>query len=185
MSKTKLWTASWSIFWIFFLPAAVPLLAQEHPRPLASAPQTSARQLSENLARGQNILILDVRSPKEYAAGHIPGSRNIPLEELIKGIQKMKLAKDTAIVTVCDHGGRSSRAVKELQKLGYQVTSFCTLDSWKKEHYRIETGDGKPGSKVYKFICRHYCLADIQTKDLDATCTCACGKPYRECMRGS
>jgi rhodanese-related sulfurtransferase len=159
---------------------------QEHPATLAGAPETSAQKLQEELSKGAKILIIDVRSPKEYAAGHIPGAQNIPLEALDKRISELKVPKDTTVVTVCDHGGRSSRAVVELQKLGYKTSSFCRLESWKKAGYKIETEQGKPSSssQIYKFTCHHYCLSDKQTSDLEQRCECACGKPYRECMKG-
>ena len=64
---------------------------------------------------------------------------NIPLDDLARKLEEMKVTKDTTLVTMCEHGGRSSRAALELQKLGYPTASFCTLDSWKKCGYKIET----------------------------------------------
>jgi rhodanese-related sulfurtransferase len=130
--------------------------------------------------------VIDVRSPQEFAAGHIPGAVNIPFDELARKLEGMKVTKDTTLVTMCEHGGRSSRAVLELQKLGYPTASYCTLESWRKCGYKIETGDAKPhaAAKVYKFICHHYCNADKETTDLDEICDCACDRPYRECMKG-
>jgi len=160
--------------------------AQEHPAALPDVPQTSAKQLAEQRNASKKVLVIDVRSPKEYAQGHIPGARNIPAEELAKKLGEMKLSKETTVVTVCDHGGRSSRAALELQKLGYKTSSFCTLDSWKKEGYQLDEGEEKrePQSKVYKFICHHYCNADKQVRDLEEHCECACNRAYRECMEG-
>jgi rhodanese-related sulfurtransferase len=159
-------------------------IAQEHPAPVANAPETAANKLREQLDKGEKILVIDVRNAKEYERGHIPGAINVPLEDLRARISDLKPSKDTTIVTVCEHGGRSSRAVLELQKLGYRATSFCKLDAWKKEGYKTETGNGKKISQVYKFICRHYCNADKQVRDLDEHCECACNQPYRECMNG-
>ena len=120
---------------------------QEHPAPSADVPQTAARKLQEALGNGQKILIIDVRSPMDYAAGHVPGAVNISFADFAKKFAELRVPKDTMIVTVCEHGGRSSRAALELQKLGYKTSSFCTLDSWRKEEYKLETGAGKPRTR--------------------------------------
>jgi rhodanese-related sulfurtransferase len=117
---------------------------QQHAPVEKTAKETSAEQLQEALGKDTKILVIDVRSPQEFAAGHISSAVNIPLDEMSRKLEAMKVSKDTTIVTMCEHGGRSSRAAVELQKLGYHTASFCTLDSWKKCGYKIETGDAKP-----------------------------------------
>jgi rhodanese-related sulfurtransferase len=133
--------------------------AQQHATVEKAAKQTSAEQLQQALGKDAKILVIDVRSPQEFAAGHIPGAVNIPLGELARKLDEMKVAKDTTLVTMCEHGGRSSRAALELQKLGYPTASFCTLESWRKCGYKIESGDAKPraAANAYKFICQHCC----------------------------
>ena len=158
--------------------------AQQHAPVDKSARQTTAEDLQQALGKSTKILVIDVRGPQEFAAGHIPGAVNIPIDELAKKLAEMKVGKDTTLVTMCEHGGRSSRAAVELQKLGYPTASFCTLESWRKCGYKIETGNAQPraAAKVYKFICQHYCNADKETDNLDKVCECACDRPYRECM---
>jgi rhodanese-related sulfurtransferase len=156
-------------------------VAQQHAAVDASARQISAEQLQKTL--GKNSMVIDVRSPQEFARGHIPGAVNIPLDELAGKLEEMKISKNITLVTTCEHGGRSSRAAVQLQKLGYRTASFCTLDSWKKCGYKIETSDAKSRATLYKFICRHYCNADKETTDLDEICECACDQPYRECRQ--
>lgn len=119
------------------------LQALQHAPVAAGARETTANELQQDLQKGGKRLVIDVRSPKEYAQGHVPGAINVPFEGFQKKIEEMKVPKDTTIVTVCDHGGRSSRAAVELQKLGYKTSSFCRLDSWKKEGYKLERGRGK------------------------------------------
>jgi rhodanese-related sulfurtransferase len=159
----------------------------QHAAVEKAAKQTPAEQLQEALGKNTKILVVDVRSPQEFAAGHIPGAVNIPLDELARKLAEMKVTKDTTLVTVCEHGGRSSRAALELQKLGYPTASFCTLESWKKCGFKVETGEAKRRAaiKVFKFICQHYCNADKETTDLDEVCECACDRPYRECMKSN
>lgn len=127
---------------------------QQHASVDKNAKQTTAEMLHQELGKNTKILVVDVRSAQEFATGHIPGAVNVPLDELAKKLEEMKVAKDTTVVTMCEHGGRSSRADVEIQKLGYKTASFCTLDSWKKCGYNIETGDAKPRAAITisKFI---------------------------------
>jgi rhodanese-related sulfurtransferase len=143
--------------------------AQQHPAPLASAPETSADRLNAELGK-KRVLVIDVRSPGEFAEGHIPGALNIPLEDLRKKVAELKIPKDTPIITVCDHGGRSSRAVLELQKLGYRSTSFCKFDTWKKRGFKTqqESRGSRGSSRVSSFSGRDYLLSYIGTANLQA-----------------
>ena len=61
--------------------------------------------------------IIDVRSPGEFAGGHIRGSVNIPLPDLKKNLKKIK--KDKAVITCCASGMRSSSAKSMLMTAGY------------------------------------------------------------------
>ncbi len=65
-----------------------------------------------------NAVLLDVRTPQEYLEGHIPGSKNIPLQA-IESIGAVVKAKDTALFVYCHSGARSSHAVNALQHMGY------------------------------------------------------------------
>lgn len=63
-------------------------------------------------------VIIDVRTPAEYAGGHIKGSVNIPLASL--GSQLNKIKKDKPVITCCASGMRSSSAKSLLQANGYK-----------------------------------------------------------------
>lgn len=63
--------------------------------------------------------IVDVRTPGEYAGGHIKGSVNIPLASL--GSQMAKLKKDKPVITCCASGMRSGSAKSMLQSNGFEV----------------------------------------------------------------
>lgn len=113
-------------------------LPQKHPSIAPGARETTAKDLHSILGHNEKVLVIDVRTPEEYAKGHIPEAINIPLNELPRKIRQMQVSKDTTIVTVCDRGGRSSHAALELQRMGYKTTSFCRIDSWKKDGYPIK-----------------------------------------------
>lgn len=63
-------------------------------------------------------ILLDVRTPEEYREGHIPGSKNIPLQS-IEGIGSVVTNKETPLFVYCHSGVRSHQAAKTLQRMGY------------------------------------------------------------------
>ncbi len=63
-------------------------------------------------------IIIDVRTPGEFAGGNVKGSLNIPLASLNSQMQKLK--KDKPIITCCASGMRSSSAKSTLQANGFK-----------------------------------------------------------------
>lgn len=63
--------------------------------------------------------IIDVRTPAEYAGGHIRGSKNIPLNELPGKMKQIK--KDKPVITCCASGMRSASAKGMLKSNGYDA----------------------------------------------------------------
>jgi rhodanese-related sulfurtransferase len=60
--------------------------------------------------------IIDVRSPDEYASGHIAGALNVPIDRLPKGLDGLP---DGPVITTCSMGGRGGRAADLLDAAGY------------------------------------------------------------------
>ncbi|MBI2765527.1 MAG: MBL fold metallo-hydrolase [Chloroflexi bacterium] len=65
----------------------------------------------------EGAVALDVREPNEFADGHIPGARHIPLGELERRADE--LPRDRPILTTCGHGERSATALSILERLGF------------------------------------------------------------------
>ena len=63
-------------------------------------------------------VLLDVRTPDEYRQGHIPGSKNVPLQSIDK-VADMIEGKATPIFVHCLSGARSHQATAILQQMGY------------------------------------------------------------------
>jgi len=74
----------------------------------ATVANVSAAQLQTLMAGAQPLVLLDVRSAAEYAAGHIPGSINIPVNELPTRLGELSATTPTACV--CASGSRSAVA---------------------------------------------------------------------------
>ena len=69
-------------------------------------------------AQTENAVLLDVRTPQEYREGHIPGSKNVPLQT-IDNVTSIVENKDTALFVYCYSGARSRQATAMLQQMGY------------------------------------------------------------------
>lgn len=82
-------------------------------------------------------VLLDVRTGEEYYDGHIPGSVNIPLDELQSAGDRLP-AKETPVYVHCYSGARSRRAALILKRLGYtNVTDIGGISNY---NGKIERG---------------------------------------------
>lgn len=68
---------------------------------------------------GEGALLLDVRTPAEFATGAPSGALNIPVQELAARIGE--LSRDRTIVAYCHSGGRSAKAVEQLVAAGFDA----------------------------------------------------------------
>lgn len=64
-------------------------------------------------------LVLDVRPPSEFAAGHVLDARNVPLKELPQRVGELDKFKNRTVIVVCATGVQSQRAVGQLKKAGF------------------------------------------------------------------
>jgi MFS family permease len=97
-------------------------------QPLSTVPaKSSCVELTEldTLRHQRRVCIVDVRSPEEFAAGHVDGAVNIPLDAL--DARAPDLPRDALVVTVCSKGGgRSARAADQLLARGFtSARSLC------------------------------------------------------------
>jgi len=87
--------------------------------------QTSATSISntELAKRVQTpdtmLVVLDVRTPKEYASGHVPGAINIPVDQLEGRLNELRARDNAEFVVYCESGRRAGRAASLLQKDGF------------------------------------------------------------------
>ena len=84
-----------------------------------------ARQLVQAGAR-----LIDVRTPSEFAAGHIPGAINIPLQQLDSRLTELQ-PKETPVVLYCRSGNRSGSAARMLKNAGFTaVHDLGPMSRW-------------------------------------------------------
>jgi rhodanese-related sulfurtransferase len=93
----------------------------------------TARMWAERSAQ-----LVDVREPKEWAEGHIPGAIHIPLWEI--GQRSGELMKEAPVIVVCRSGQRSLTATDELLARGFaDVASFNGgMLAWEKAGHPVE-----------------------------------------------
>ena len=83
-----------------------------------SAPNVEISETVLTEAKNDVAVLVDVRSPEEFKAGHLPNAINIPLEK-IPDLSQFTVSMDFPIYVYCQSGNRSKEAKKELEKLGY------------------------------------------------------------------
>ena len=68
--------------------------------------------------------VIDVRTPAEYAEGHVPGAVNVPLDQVhIEQSYIASLDKDAPVYFICAVGGRSKRATTRMAAAGFQAVN--------------------------------------------------------------
>jgi rhodanese-related sulfurtransferase len=83
-------------------------------------PQIDMAEVAASLPSPSQFL-LDVRTPKEFANGHIPGAVNIPVDDLRARLNE--IPRDKKIVAYCQVGLRGYIATRILMQLGYDVVN--------------------------------------------------------------
>lgn len=89
---------------------------------LLGLPDGITAQDAQAMVKAGNAVILDVRTPAERKAAHIPGSMHIPLDEL--GSEAGTLPKNKTIICQCASGMRSASAAKQLAGQGYTTLNL-------------------------------------------------------------
>lgn len=93
-------------------------------------PQIQPAELKAALDAGQDVLLLDVRQPEEYAICALPGSVLIPLGELMRRAEEVA-AEGKPVVVYCHHGVRSLTGAAILIRAGIEAASLAGgIDRW-------------------------------------------------------
>jgi rhodanese-related sulfurtransferase len=90
------------------------LLPALMPRGKRASPQ----QVVQMINRGKTVLV-DVRTPEEFAAGHLRDAKNIPLADFATRVGELEKSKGKSIVVICQSGARADKAIAQLLKAGF------------------------------------------------------------------
>ena len=101
--------------------------------------------LQKRLASGEVLRIVDVRSPMEFAGGHLPGAMNIPLSNIDNTIPGVS-ASDRVVI-VCHSGMRSLTACQKVMDSHKNLFNLVGgTSAWRAAGYEVETGPKAPRS---------------------------------------
>lgn len=97
------------------------------------------------LINREGAQVIDVRSVDEYAAGHLPDSRNIPIDQLDARIGELDKHKESPLIVVCQTGKSSAGACAKLQKQGFaRVNSLDGgMTGWRSAGLPVKKGNKK------------------------------------------
>jgi len=116
-------------------PAPPPAL-NAHGLPGSYAPdpawELTPRQVRAALDAGQELLLLDVRTPAEHAAAAVDGATLIPMGEVPARLQELEQHAEAPIIVMCHHGKRSMQVTAFLRQHGFEdVRSMAGgIDAW-------------------------------------------------------
>lgn len=102
---------------------------------------TSITHAYQHWSQGKHTQIpfvfVDVRTPKEYKAGHIPGAINIPVSDI--AMRMNELPKNKQLYVYCHSGVRAAKASALLAKAGFHVENMPeSMEGWKAAGYPVE-----------------------------------------------
>ncbi len=94
-------------------------------------------------------LLLDVREPQAYEAGHIIEARHLPAADLAAKTDTLKKYKEKPVIVYCDTGAASAAAARTLREAGFTkvVTLRGGLQSWRQENLPLVKGAARKDGK--------------------------------------
>jgi rhodanese-related sulfurtransferase len=100
---------------------------------MAIGPQDAVRLMN------QNALVLDLRPAEAFAAGHLAGARNLPMDQIARAGDTLKKYKEKPVVVYCDTGQMSGTAAKKLAELGFTkaVNLRGGITAWRAENLPV------------------------------------------------
>jgi len=114
---------------------------QREPAVPAISPEEASLRIDDG------AVLLDVREPDEWAAGHAPTAVHVPLAALAANVDTFD--KKTPIVAVCRVGGRSERAASLLLQRGYDAVNLAGgMQAWVAATMPVVTDSGETGKVI-------------------------------------
>lgn len=116
------------------------------PPPSAAAPSlpdvVPPAAVPDLVSRPDGPVLLDVRTPEEYAEGHVPGATSIPIDDLVQRLPELHAWRERGVITYCRSGRRAGRARDLLEEHGFRNVALMdgSMNRWNEEGRPVETG---------------------------------------------
>ncbi len=117
-----------------------PIVKEMLTKARAAIKTATAEEVKAAIDKKEKMVILDVRDPQEYGAGHLPGAINVSRGTLEWGIWGKVTDQNAKIYVYCKTAGRSALATKTLNDLGYKnaILMDASFEDWIKAGYPVE-----------------------------------------------
>lgn len=137
-----------NMHWVLLALASGTFLIVDTIRSIADKTSISPLDATLKINRDEAVVI-DVREQAEYANGHIPNARHIPLGELDRRLPELEKLKDAPLILCCASGARSRTATAKLRKAGFDNVFNLKggLTEWEKAGNPLTTGRKPKGKK--------------------------------------
>jgi rhodanese-related sulfurtransferase len=116
------------------------MLLWPYVRRAGGGPKVNASEATQLINR-EDALVVDVRDPGEYGAGHILGAKNVPLSRIDAGGSEIApKRKEKPVIVYCDNGNRSAKAAAALRGQGFaRVVSLSGgIGAWQQAGLPVE-----------------------------------------------
>ena len=125
---------------LFLLLSTVAGFCADPEKPAPASPKKITADEAEKMMKDKMVIVLDVRSPQEFAAGHIAGSTNINVRSPDFTKRVSELDKSQTYLVHCARGVRSADACGKMQKLQFKsLYDFSGgFEAWTKAGKKVE-----------------------------------------------
>ena len=107
--------------------------------PFGQVPEISAGELHERLGHGARIQLLDVRTRREFAHGHITGAVNVPVQSFRRELPHLDLDRSKPVVAICKTAHRSPAATRVLRARGFEAVQLAKgMDAWRRQQFPVQ-----------------------------------------------
>jgi len=113
---------------------------------MSAAPSITPQQLNARRETGEPLEFLDVRTPPEFAAAHVPGAQLVPLDRLDpQAYLGQRKNPEKPIYVFCQAGGRATKAVERFRQAGFDNAILVEggTQAWIDAGLPVDRGDSK------------------------------------------